>query len=86
MTRLRSHLALGLLPAANLAALPFPKDPGPPLPDGAVRRFGQAPPEPPGRPRPAAMPDDGDVVNTPNSSRRAAMASPTAVNLIPAAG
>jgi WD40 repeat protein len=79
MTRLRLHLAfaLAILPAADLGALPFPTDPGPPLPDGAVRRFGKAPPEPPAKKQPAT--DTGDVVtldeaNVSNPARRAAMA------------
>ena len=77
MTRLPLPLALALVivPAADLGALPFPKGPAP-LPDGAVRRFGTAPPEPVVKPRAAAMLDDGDVVNLVSAppARRAAMA------------
>jgi len=94
MNRLRLHLALALfvLPAADLGALPFPKDPGPPLPDGAVRRFGKAPPELPAKKRPAFTPDTGDLVNldeanVSNPALRAAMAqTPDGKQLVVADG
>src|SRR3954454_8696485 len=78
MTRFRLHLAIALafLPAADLAAFPFPKDPGPPLPDGAVRRFGPAPPPVLAKKRAKMAFDDGDVVN-PGTSPRAAVVAQT---------
>ena len=52
MTRLRLSVALVLVSLAGVAGFPFPKvvPDGPPLPDGAVRRFGQPAPAPPKSP------------------------------------
>jgi WD domain, G-beta repeat len=75
-SRLLTALALATLPAANLAALPFPKAPIPipHLPEGAVRRFGDAPPAPPAGKRAKMVFDDGDVINLAASPRAAVMA------------